>query len=103
MKGQPKKWFATISAKQTEIYFYKLKRASIYKGVAKNGEKWQIMFMANGFKVYRALDTEQEAAQDYHSLRIPGKGINSKTNFSYRLHHLKAIVSSVLDNSQEIE
>ncbi len=44
----------------------KKSRASSYRGVSKNGGKWQVLFMAHKKRFYiGSIETEEEAARIY--------------------------------------
>ena len=56
------------SAKQT--------RASIYRGVSRNGPKWQVLFMGCKKKEYvGGVDTEEEGARIYDEISIQTHGL----------------------------
>eukprot|EP00347_Sterkiella_histriomuscorum_P016005 403354863 len=59
-------------------------RGSMFRGVSKNKNKWQMMIMGNFKKMYvGAIDQEQDAAQLYDKVAIFTHGLKAKTNFSY--------------------
>ena len=62
----------------------KLMRTSIYRGVSKNGNKWQVLFMNNKIKYYLGnYKYEEVAAKIYDFFAIKFLGKKAKTNFFY--------------------
>ena len=62
----------------------KSSRGSKYRGVSKNGKKWQVQLLGNLRKRYiGSISSEQEAAKLYDYYAILTHGLNAKTNFSY--------------------
>ena len=59
-------------------------RGSKYRGVSKNGKKWQVQLLGNLRKRYiGSISSEQAAAKLYDYYAILTHGLNAKTNFSY--------------------
>ena len=59
-------------------------RGSKYRGVSKNGTKWQIMIVRGDIRKYLgAIDKEQTAARFYDKYAMIIQGLEAKTNFSY--------------------
>ena len=51
-------------------------RASKYRGVSKNGPKWQVLFMGHKKKEYvGSINSEQEAAKIYDEISIKANGL----------------------------
>ena len=81
------------------------KRNSIYRGVSKNGNKWQVIIYSKYCKKYIGLYKTQEiAARIYDIISIKNKGIKAKTNFIYNLHQIQKITDTKIDyKSKNIE
>ena len=59
-------------------------RGSKYRGVSKNGKKWQVQVQLNQRKKYKGqIKTERLAARVYDKRAIFAYGIKAKTNFDY--------------------
>ena len=59
-------------------------RGSKYRGVAKNGNQWQVLIMINKKKRYIGnYKNEEEAASSYDIVAIQNHGNKAKTNFYY--------------------
>ena len=62
--------------KQDRTRRMKSKRGSKYRGVSKNGKKWQVMFMGCMKKQYiGAISSEVEAAKTYDKYTIISQGL----------------------------
>ena len=60
------------------------KRSSRYRGVSKNGNKWQVLIMNNKKKYYLGnYNSEDLAARIYDVHAIKSFGIKARTNFVY--------------------
>ena len=60
------------------------KTSSKYRGVYKNGNKWQVLIMINNKKSYiGSYLSEELAARVYDILSIKNRGIKARTNFIY--------------------
>ena len=47
----------------------------MYRGVSKNGPKWQVLFMAHNQKQYMgSIESEEQAARAYDELAIRAHG-----------------------------
>ena len=68
------------------------KRRSKYRGVSKNGNKWQVLIMVNNKKCYLgSYPSEELAARVYDIYAIKSYGNKARTNFVYNYSQLKKI------------
>jgi hypothetical protein len=68
------------------------KRRSKYRGVSKNGNKWQVLIMVNNKKSYLgSYPSEELAARVYDIYAIKSYGNKARTNFVYNYYQLKKI------------
>ena len=79
-------------------------RNSIYRGVSKNGNKWQTIICFKKKVEYIGLyNTQEIAARVYDFISIKNRGIKAKTNFKYDIHQIKKISETNIDfNSKNI-
>ena len=76
----------------------KKKRKSIYRGVSKNGKKWQTIIISNKKnEYYGVFPTEEIAARVYDIVQLKKKGIKAKTNFQYNIHQIQNIIDASID------
>jgi hypothetical protein len=76
----------------------KKKTSSKYRGVSKNGNKWQVLIMINNKKCYiGSYISEEIAARVYDILAIKFRGINARTNFIYNHIQIKKIHESQIN------
>ena len=62
----------------------KSNRSSLYRGVSRNGKKWQVLLMFKKNKYYFGnYKNEEIAAKIYDYFTIKFKGNKAITNFSY--------------------
>ena len=74
------------------------KRSSKYRGVSKNGNQWQVLFMNHNKKSYvGSYSSEEVAAQIYDILEIKKRGIKARTNFKYNDFQIKKIKDMDID------
>ena len=74
------------------------KRKSLYRGVSKNGNKWQAIITYKQNKGYAGVyPTEELAARVYDFISIKNRGIKAKTNFQYNLHQMQIIKETDFD------
>ena len=83
------------------------KTSSKYRGVSKNGNKWQVLIMKNNKKYYKGSYLSEEiAARIYDIMAIKYFGIKARTNFIYNHIQIKKIKESKInidsDNINEI-
>ena len=83
------------------------KTSSKYRGVSKNGNKWQVLIMINNKKYYKGSYLSEEiAARIYDIMAIKNFGIKARTNFIYNHIQIKKIKESKInidsDNINEI-
>ena len=83
------------------------KTSSKYRGVSKNGNKWQVLIMINNKKYYKGSYLSEEiAARIYDIMAIKYFGIKARTNFIYNHIQIKKIKESKInidsDNINEI-
>jgi len=70
-------------------------RGSIYRGVSRNGNQWQVLIMVNKKKRYvGSYDTEEQASRTYDKVCIQNHGIKAKTNHFYTEEEIKQILES---------
>ena len=68
-------------------------RGSRFRGVSKNGNKWQVLVMGNQRKQYSgSIRDETSAARMYDRFAIKNLGLRAKTNFDYKRHDLIRII-----------
>ena len=72
-------------------FITKSKRSSKYRGVSKNGNKWQVLMMNNKKSYIGSYDSEELAGRIYDKLALKYKGIKAKTNFKYTNQQIKNI------------
>lgn len=59
-------------------------RGSRFRGVSKNGHKWQVMIVKGELRKYLgAISSEEHAARFYDKYSIIIQGLEAKTNFCY--------------------
>ena len=74
------------------------KTSSKYRGVSKNGNKWQVIIMIDNKKYYiGSYISEEIAARVYDILAIKYRGINARTNFIYNHIQIKKINESKIN------
>jgi len=74
------------------------KRSSKYRGVSKNGNKWQALIMINNKSIFLGnYSSEELAARIYDIQAIKAWGIKAKTNFIYDNNQLKKIYNKNLN------
>lgn len=74
------------------------KRSSKYRGVSKNGSKWQVLMMINNKKCYLGnYPSEDLAARIYDIQAIKSWGINARTNFAYDSNQIKKIYNKKIN------
>ena len=77
-KAQEKK---LMRLKRRAILYH---RGSKYRGVSKNGGKWQVLIMINRQKTYFGkYDKEEDAAKAYDEIAMKFHGDKARTNFVY--------------------
>ncbi len=75
-------------------------RSSKYRGVSKNGNKWQVLIMINGKMCYLGnYSSEDLAARIYDIQAIKSRGIKAKTNFVYNNDQIKKIYNKEINIS----
>lgn len=96
-----------IKQKKKNINIIKEKklRKSLYRGVSKNGKKWQTIVSSKYFKGYiGTYPTEELAARVYDLVSIKNNGIKAKTNFQYNSHQIQKINEAIINfKSKNIE
>ena len=74
------------------------KRSSKYRGVSKNGNKWQVLIMVNNKKYFLGnYNSEDLAAKIYDIQEIKNWGIKAKTNFVYDDNQIKKIYNKKIN------
>lgn len=91
--------------KNNDVVVEKRKRSSLYRGVSKNGNNWQVIISSKYNKGYIGVFKTQEiAARIYDIISIKNKGIKAKTNFKYDIHQIQNIGKASIDyKSEDIE
>lgn len=76
----------------------KKKTSSKFRGVSKNGNKWQVLIMINNTKYYMgSYISEEIAARVYDIFAIKYRGINARTNYIYNHIQIKRINESKIN------
>ena len=88
-------------------FIIRKKTGSKYRGVSKNGNKWQVLIMINNKKCYiGSYSSEDLAGRIYDIQAIKSRGINARTNFVYDNKQLMKIYNKKInikcDNLSEI-
>lgn len=79
-------------------FIRKTERNSRYRGVSKNGNHWQVLFMNKTKKSYISSYTSEEvAARIYDILNIKKSGIKARTNFAYSISKINSIKEMKID------
>ena len=87
-----------IKKKTKKREYIEKKRKSIYRGVTKNGKKWQtIISYKKNIRYYGVYPKEEIAARAYDIISIKNKGIKARTNFKYNLHQIQKISETNID------
>jgi len=73
-------------------------RSSKYRGVSKNGSKWQVLMMINKKKYFVGnYPSEDLAARIYDIQAIKAWGIKARTNFVYDTNQIKKIYNKKIN------
>ena len=77
-----------LELKKEELRLYNLqniyKRSSKYRGVSRNGNRWQVLIMINRKKTYIGnFESEEDATRAYDQYAIKYHGNKARTNFFY--------------------
>ena len=85
--------------KSKKILFINVgRRRSKYRGVSKNGNQWQVLFMVNKNKSYVGTYTSEDfAARVYDIMAIKNRGNKAKTNFIYSETQIRKICNTEID------
>ena len=76
-----------------EIKIENYSRSSKFRGVSKNGNKWQVFKMINKKnKYFGTYDSEEIAARVYDIVSLKNKGLKAKTNFKYNISEANKIL-----------
>lgn len=87
-----------IKKKTKKREYIEKNRKSIYRGVTKNGKKWQTIISYKKNKRYYGIYPKEEiAAMVYDIISIKNKGIKALTNFKYNLHQIQKISETNID------
>jgi hypothetical protein len=69
---------------KNKVQYARSKRGSRYRGVSRNGKKWQVQLLGNMRKRYiGSISSEEAAARIYDHYAIITHGLRAKTNFEY--------------------
>ena len=81
-------------------FVIKKNRSSIYRGVSKNGSKWQVLMMINNKKFYLgSYPSEDLAARIYDIHAIKSWGAKARTNFVYDNNQIKNIYNKKINTN----
>lgn len=73
-------------------------RSSQFRGVTKNGNKWQTIISFNKkIEYYGIYEKPDIAARVYDIISIKNRGIKAKTNFEYNIHQIQKILELKID------
>ena len=73
-------------------------RGSKYRGISKNGNKWQTIVTFKKINEYVGVfETEEIAARIYDIVSIKNRGIKAKTNFKYDISQIQKIIEAKID------
>ena len=87
-----------VKVKKKNFKEKKNERKSFYRGVSKNGRKWQAILYSKYTKGYiGSYPTQEIAARVYDIISIKNNGIKAKTNFIYNLHQIQNISEAKID------
>lgn len=76
----------------------KSKRGSRYRGVSRNGKKWQVQLLGKLRKRYiGSIGSEASAAKIYDHYAIINHGLRAKTNFTYTKQDIIDIINKFND------
>jgi len=79
-------------------FIIRKKRTSKYRGVSKNGSKWQVLMMINKKNFFFGnYPSEDLAARIYDIQAIKARGIKAKTNFAYDKNQIKKIYNKKIN------
>jgi len=79
-------------------FIVRKKRSSKYRGVSKNGNKWQVLMMINNKKYFVGnYPSEDLAARIYDIQAIKARGIKARTNFVYDKNQIKKIYNKTIN------
>lgn len=77
-------------------------RGSKYRGVSKNGKKWQIQVALHTVKTQKGqIKTERLAARIFDKRIIFSHGLKAKTNYSYTKAQLQRLLASQYDLEED--
>ena len=77
-------------------------RGSKFRGVSKNGNKWQVLVMGNQKKQYSgSIKDETQAAKLYDKFAIKNLGLRAKTNFDYKRQDIMKIIKEIQDETDQ--
>ena len=82
-------------------FFITKKRGSKYRGVSRNGNKWQVLMINNKNCFLGNYSSEELAARIYVIQAIKTWGIKAKTNFIYDNNQLKKIYNMQLNKKYD--
>ena len=87
-----------IKKLKSNKFIIRKKTSSKYRGVSKNGNKWQVLMQINNKQRYiGSYLSEELAARVYDILSIKNRGIKARTNFKYNYIQKKNISESKIN------
>ena len=85
----------TVLYTKNKVMLGKSQRGSRYRGVSKNGKKWQVQLLGNLRKRYiGSISSEECAARIYDHYAIINHGLKAKTNFNYSKQQMRQIAEA---------
>lgn len=82
-----------------KVQLGKSRRGSKYRGVSRNGKKWQVQLLGSLRKRYiGSIGCEEQAARIYDRYAIINQGTRAKTNFNYTKEEVLRIIDAFTED-----